>query len=349
MKNVVFSILLLAVTTIFIGKSFAQEPQTIPEKEVPKKVIKNFKEKHPNITDAIWYPYPNRYYKKQEEIYKVYPILWTNNVPEFYEVRFADDKGKLRKVFDRKGTWKITSRSIAEADLPSGINSQLADAGYGTWEKVSLERTSKSGETVRFYKIWLRNKNRKRILFFNDSLKLVKTLKWDDDTNFVVEANAKLKNAPGFIKGKRSIAAEKVPETVTAAVKESYVDIEIIEWVEYKRVYDPFQSGPFGFSYYDIQLPNYYQVLMSDDTGKLKATYNHRGELLEVAEVIESKNLPKNVRQEMKREDYKMWTFEESHDKIEIGKDKYVYRIFGIINNEPALLILDEKGKNIEL
>ncbi|MEO9804730.1 MAG: PepSY-like domain-containing protein [Reichenbachiella sp.] len=344
MKKIRISHILFVFGLLFIlSYGQAQEPQSVSQKEVPKKVIKEFKETHANIEDAKWYPYPNRFWKEQSASLVNFPIIWINNIPNYYEVRFSDEKGKIRKVYDRTGKWIVSSRALAESDLSASISSQLDDKGYGTWEKVNIERISKSGETGKFYKIWLKNQRKKRILFFDESGKLVKTLKWDDDTNMTTDNKAKLKNAPGTSKAKRQIAAKDVPDRVREKAKKDHIDVEAIEWVEYTRVYDPFE-GLSGHSYYDILTPSFYQMIFTNNTGKFKATYNYLGELLEVAEVVKTKKLPEAVRKLMKSDLYKLWEFNKEHDLLNREDATMIYRIYGIENNRAVQLVLDEEG-----
>ncbi|MFY0600105.1 MAG: PepSY-like domain-containing protein [Cyclobacteriaceae bacterium] len=335
--------LLILILIWNVGWSQVKEPNSIPDKEVPKKVINKFKEKNPGATNAKWYPYPNRYWKSPQ-VQPVYlPIGWSNSSPDYYEVRFSDDRGALRKVYDRVGSLKVTSRPFSEADLPIVITDQLEKKGYAGWKRVNIERVSKSGEKGHFFKIWLRDKGKKRILFFDETGKIVKTLKWDDDTNLTADSDSRLKRAPD---ANRKIEPASVPQKVKEKVKKQYIDVTIIEWLTQERVYDPFDNE-YGLSYYDLEIPAFYQVIIAAKKNRIIATYNEWGDLLEVAEIVSTKALPKAVRQIMKSDKYKLWSFEKQHNKIEMEDGSMVYRLFAYLKNEPVNLLLDGKGDPI--
>ena len=342
MKKHTLSLAMVFITVL--GWAQTKEPNSVPEKEVRKKVIQKFKEKHSDVTDAVWHPYPNRYWKNQEAGTSVYfPIMWSSNEPDYYEVRFTDENGKIRKVYGRGGTWEITSRPITEEAIPQEITVQLEERGFTSWTKMNIENISKSGQNGIFCKIWLSKDKKNRILYFDETNKLVKTLKSDNDINLIVQENTKLKEVPKTGE-ERKIARSEVPKLVGTKAKKNHVDVEIIEWVEYTRVYDPFQTGH-KKSYYDLALPTFYQAIFKDKSGKFVATYNSYGELLEVAQIFNTKSLPKAIQQTMKSASYKSWTFEKEHDKLEIDKGLIIYRIYGNVNSESRMIILDENGK----
>ena len=329
----------LAISYSRIGMGQDKLPQSVEEKEVPRKVLKNFQEKHPDVKEASWFPYPYRYWKESGAVPKQFPILWDNNLPQYYEARYTDGKGSVRKVYRRGGTWLLTSRLLTEGALPDEIISQLSDKGYSKWKRLSIELVTKESEKGKFYKIWLTDGKKKRILFFDQSYQLVKTLKWDNDANFTADNNAKFKNAP---QSKR-IVSDKLPMKVRTSAEADYQEVEIIEWSVYTRFYDPFQNGL--FSYYDLRVPTFYQLLFSADKSRYKATYSSAGELLEVSQVLYTKDLPGPVRKKMKSKDFSSWQYENEHDKIDLEGGHYYYRIYGASGDEMKVLILDERGE----
>lgn len=341
MKKII-QITMIWVIVFMALLSHAQTQEGLTSKDIPKKVLKAFSEKNQGSTDVIWFPYPNKRSNKSEDYTIYFPILWDNHLPNFYEVQFNDENGKIRKVYGRNGNLLITSRPMRHENIPNQITEQLTEKGFQNWKKVSVEKVVKSGVQGSFYKIWLKDKKKKRILFFDDSFKLVKTLKWDDDTNFVAEQNTKLKNAPGVTK--RKVASTEVPDKVKSKVKKNHVDIEEIEWFIHTRVYDPFKVESSNYSYYDIEIPILYQLIYYSKKRKYKVTYNYLGELLEIAEVLHHKLLPESVKKSLKSSKYASWKFAKEHDKIEVDDNNFVYRINGDDSGSPVQLILDEKG-----
>ena len=336
-KLIVF---LAMIFVINLGWSQSKEPNSIPEKEVRKKVIQKFKEKHSEVVDAVWYPYPNRYWKNQESVTPVYyNTLGLNNDPDYYEVRFSDENGKVRKVYERDGTWKITSRPITEVALPQEISTQLAKKELSNWTKTNYEKISKSGVVGSFYKVWLVNEKKKRILYFDNENELVKTLKFDND----LKLTNTTKNTPRSAKSSK-ITTSEVPASIRTKAKKNHNDAEIIEWVMYTRIYDPFQTGNVR-SYYDLELPAYYQVLFKIKSKKFVATYNSYAELLEVSQTIITKDLPKAVKKTLKSKPYSSWILDKEQDKLKTENGLIIYKIYGLENKELRMLILNKSGE----
>lgn len=338
-KSLLFIFALVMCLGVF---SQSKEPNRISEDKVRKKVLEKFKTQHPEVNEAIWYPYPNRYWKNEEGATPFYfPVLYTNHTPDYFEVRFSDDRGKLRKVYDRTGVLQVTSREVQAATLPNAAKEQLTAKGYADWSLVKIEKLTKSGVQGSYYKVWLRQEKKNRILFFDNQGKITGTSKFDNDINFYAKDNAKLKEAPGT--GKRRIAASEVPTVVKNKARKNHANFEIIEWVEYTRIYDPFQTGDTR-SYYDLALPAFYQVYFNDGSQKYVATYHANGELLEEAEIVLKGKLPKAVKAAMKAKLYKDWKFNKEHDKILLEDGRAVYRIYAYADGELKMAILNEQG-----
>lgn len=320
-----------------------KEPNSIAEKELPKNVLAEFKKRQSATPNVKWYPYPYEYGKSHEVTPVFYPVGWKGYAPDYYEARFIDEKGKVRMVFHRTGQWQITSRPLEKQDMPAAINSQLIDKGYGDWERLKIELISKSGETGKYVKIWLQKEKKKRILYFDESSNLVKTLKWDDDTNFVVDGKARFKTAPGSSRQK-AVISDNVPQKVRNKVRSDYKDVNIIEWYVNERLYDPFNSGPGGMDYYDISAIVYYQVLFTQNKVRYIATYSSLGELLEVGEIIKTNKLPKPVLTTMENK-YSSWKLAKVHDKVEMRDGTFLYKVYGINGDEMDMVILDANGQ----
>ncbi|MEQ6119825.1 hypothetical protein [Reichenbachiella sp. MALMAid0571] len=336
-------LLLISVLLLIVAESNAQTPVSIPARKVPKIVLKSFKELHPDANEVKWYPYPYHYHQGSDVSPTFLPILWENNTPNYYEARFSDEKGEVRNIFDFGGSWYVTSRPLA-GNLPVEIEVQLKEKGYGIWKRHNEEQIVKSGEDGKFYKVWLTDKNKKRILYFNESYKLVKILKLDNDINFTEEDHEKFKNAPGFSKQEKTVTEKDVPAQVQTSANQNHLDVDVIEWSIHERLYDPFQNSIFDHGFYDLEVPVLYQLLFFDKDKKYKVTYNAQGEILEEVEVIERKDLPDEVLNTLKSDQYKDWVFDSEHERILYGKRKSLYRIYGKVMNEAKQLILDAKG-----
>ena len=302
---------------------------------------------HPDATNVKWYPYPHHSYKDSKVDPTFLPILWENSSPNFYEARFSDEKGEVRNIFDFGGSWYVTSRPLA-GNLPQEIEVQLKEKGYSIWKRHNVEQVNKSGEDGKFYKIWLTNENKKRILYFNQSYKLVKILKLDNDIKFTEEDHEKFKDAPGFSKPKKSTSEKEIPEMVKASVRKNYPNVKVIGWRIHERMYDPFQNGNFDHSFYDVDIPLLYQLSFFDKNKKYKVTYNGKGEILEEVEVLELKNLPREIRDQMNSDTYLEWSFAAEHQRIIFRKKKALYRIYGAFKDESVELIFDSKGHSIK-
>ena len=339
-------ILILNFSAFSFLNAQQKEPTALPEKDVPKRVLNKFKEKHVNAKDVRWYPYPNQYVDRSAEPVH-FPIGWRGNAPNYYEVRYSDDVGKIRKIYEGDGSVLITSRPLSAADIPNQIKNQLNDKGYNGWQVLSVERISRRGEAGKFLKIWLRNDGKKRILYFNESHKLVKTLRFDNDVIFSVNEKARFKVAPRSTR-QRAIAGLDVPETIKSKVKAQYKDMEVVEWYINERIYDPFESGTPGLVYYDIKTPVYYQLLFKVKKKQCITTYNSEGGLLESAEIIPMKKLPTLVLITMKN-DFPSWKLSNRHDKVEMEDGNYLYKVYGTFNDLMNVVILNEKGQKVDL
>jgi len=337
------AILLFLIVGIFSLRGQNKQPNSVPDKQVPKAVLKKFKEKRPSAVDVKWYSYPNQYGTDKGAAPSYYPIGWAGNTQDYYEVRFSDEKGKVREVYDRGGFWKVTSRPIEHSALPEELISQLTEKGYAAWQKVNLEKISRTGQKGQFYKIWITQDKRKRILFFDESFKLVKTLRWDNDIKLMVNADAKLKDAPGVRRNRRIIAAEKVPSEIRTKARKNHVDVEFIEWSVSSRTFDPFDETS-GFSYYDVVIPAYYQLIFSHKSSRLIASYSSEGELLEIADLMETKRLPKAIRKTISSEAYEGWKWENEHERVESEDGQVYYRVYGAESDTPNVLVLNEDG-----
>ncbi len=340
MRNALFTALSF---WILAASAQTNEPNRMPEEKVRKKVVEKFKAQHPQVSGQVWYPYPNRYWKNEQGATPMYfPILWTNHVPDYYEVRFSDDKGKIRKVYDRTGVIQVTSREVEAFALPEQAKGLLTEKGYSDWSLIKIERLTKAGVQGSYFKVWLNQGKKNRILFFDQEGKLVKTMTFDNDLNFAANANAKLKQAPGS-RNHKVVDEDNVPVVVKNKVRKNHVNVSIIEWSEHTRFYDPFATGDTR-SYYDLTLPVFYQAVLDSKSGKYRATYSSYGDLLEIAEVISKKELPKTIRSEMKAKLYQDWKFDKEHDRIERENGRFIYRIYATSDGEPRIILLNDQG-----
>lgn len=342
--NKFLGIILFAFSFLLIGVSHGQEPISITTKKVRKSVLRSFKELHPDATEVRWFPYPYHYSKGSDSDPIFLPILWENSTPNFYEARFSDEKGEVRNIFDFGGSWYVTSRPLV-GNLPEEIEIQLKEKGYQTWQKHNAEQVIKSGEDGIFYKVWLTNDNKKRILYFNQSYKLVKILKLDNDIKFTEEDHEKFKDAPGFSKPKESPTEKEIPELVKASVRKNHPNVKVIGWRIHERMYDPFQNGNFDHSFYDVDIPLSYQLSFFNKNKKYKVTYNGKGVMLEKVEVLEQNKLPEKILSQMDSNKYLEWSFAAEHQRIIFGRKKSLYRIFGTFKDEPVELLFDSKGQ----
>jgi len=337
-------IILFAFSFLLIGVSHGQEPIGIATKKVRKSVLRSFKELHPDATEVKWFPYPYHYSEGSDSDPIFLPILWENSTPNFYEARFSDEKGEVRNIFDFGGSWYVTSRPLV-GNLPDEIEIQLKEKGYGAWKRHNAEQIVKSGEDGKFYKVWLTNENKKRILYFNQTHKLVKILKLDNDINFTEEDHEKFKNAPEFSKPKANISEKDIPEVVKASASKKYLDAKVLEWTIHERMYDPFQSSIFDHSFYDVEIPLSYQLSFFDKNKKYKVTYNGKGEVLEEVEVLELNKLPEKIKGQLDSDKYLEWSFSAEYQRIILGKKKSLYRIYGTFKDGPVELIFDSNGQ----
>ncbi len=330
---------------LFFHVSFSQELLSVPEREVPVKVLKKFDKKYSEIENETWHPYPNRFVREGKITPTLLPLFWNSATPDYYEVRFNNGKNDIRIIYEAGGSWRVTSKVMNINELPVEISNQLDSKGYSEWQKLRVELVSKTREEGVFYKVWLTHDKRKRIFFFNENYEIVKTLKWDNDINFYVKEKAKLAEAPDSRRLKKTIPSGEVPKVVRSKAKENHVKMEVIEWSVRTRVYDPL--GKFGTSYYDITLPAFYQVILSDGTERFKAIYSAQGELLEVAQIITRKQLPDPIKKVFKSDTYTRWKFSEEHDKIEVIPGAFAYRVYGVEDKVEKVLLLDSSGQLI--
>lgn len=341
MKHIATSVFLSLLINIGYGQINA--PTSIPQKEVPKAIIKKFTDKRADATDAKWFPYPNEYGNDHGVAPSYFPTNWTASSREYFEVRYSDKNGSVREVYDKWGAWQLTSRPV-QGDLPQPIISQLSEKGYDSWTKINQELVSRVGQKGKFYKVWFTLKKKKRIVFFNESFEHVKTLKWDNDINFESSEASKLKLAPGVKRARKPVEPTTVPVVVRNNAKMNHAEIDVIEWYATARIYDPFGSG---FSYYDISIPAFYQLIFTTKSGKYVASYSTIGELLEVAQIITTADLPQAIKKLIQAEEYKSWTWELEHDKIEIDKE-VIYRLYAADNNGPTFFLVNSKGVRIQ-
>ncbi len=339
MNKIIFAgvIVLLLFTDVF-GQS------GISDKEVPQKIKKAFNTKYPDAVEPIWYPYPNiRNSNNQQKVTPIfYPIGWRGDSPDYYEVRFKSENNYLRVVYNLSGIAQIISRRLDKSEIPSEVNVQLKDKGYADWKVVALEKITKRGESGKYFKIWLKSEGKKRILYFDESFKLVNTLKFDNDLNFVVNENARFKTAPKSVRQK-SISSAEVPEKIKTKFTAKFKDIEIIEWYSNQTYYDPFAaSGDPAF--YNISAPAYYQIIFTQKGKKYIATYGVDGVLQELGEIIGIKKLPQGIKDAMKK-NYPNWTLAKVFDKVEVEEGSFLYKVYGINNNQMDMLIMDEGGE----
>ncbi len=339
------SVLIFSILVVFNAYSQKKEPNAVANNEVPKKILAAFKEKHPNQTDVKWYPYPYQYGKDREVTGVYYPIGWKSSAPNYYEVRFTDDKGKIRKVYNLSGQLIITSRVLSESDIPPSIITQMNELGYGDWKKLMVERVTRAGDPEKYLKIWVKKDKKKRILYFNEAGRLAKTLKFDDEINFAASENARFKVAPKATK-QRKIASTEVPEKIRNKPKDQFKELATVEWYLNETVYDPF-AGPYDMVYYDITIPIYYQVLFSKGNSFYIATYDQVGEFVELAEVVKTKALPKPIKKYFKKVKPEI-ALTEVHDKVEMEDGTYWYRVYGVWNNQLQMMILNEQGDRMD-
>ncbi|MEP5611482.1 MAG: hypothetical protein ABJP45_04500 [Cyclobacteriaceae bacterium] len=337
---------LFMILCIFMLNGQEIQPNTISERNVPKAVLKKFKERRTEATDVKWYPYPNQYGKDVSKALAYYPAGWAGNVQGFYEVRFSDKKGAVREVYERGGTWRVTSRPI-QGDLPPEITAQLSEKGYDSWSKGKQELISRVNVQSKFYKIWFTQGKKTRILFFTESYRHTKTLRWDNDTKLMVNADVKPKATASVKRNKRPIAAKDVPATVKAKAKKNQAEIEILEWFTYAHVQNPLAIEDQDFSYYDIPTPAFYQLIYTDKSGKFMASYSTEGELLEVAQLVTTKMLPKAIKRTLQTEVYAEWKWEDEHELVEV-EDQVFYRLYGAQNDTPGIITLNSKGEKPE-
>ena len=332
-------------SAIFFLHGQVNQPSSISEKQVPKAVLKTFKKKRPNASGATWYPYPNQYGKDRGTVPRYFPIGWRGYVQDYYEVKFFDEIGPLREVYDRGGNWKVTSRPVD--GFPEQLNAILNEKGYSEWNREKLEKISKVGQSGKFYKVKVSQDKKKRVLYFDESFKLVRSWRWDNDTKLMVNVNAKLKEAP-IRRNKRVITADNVPAEVRSKAKKNHINVEIIEWSVYSRPFDD-PEGSAEFSFYDIPVPAYYQLIFSDKTDRFVVSYSVEGELLEIADLIETKKLPKAVRQTISSEAYESWKWESEHERVEAEDGNIYFRLYGSENDTPRVLIMSADGKTVNL
>ena len=342
MNNLVLS----AIFSLMVFcKCFAQEPISIAEKFVPKKITNKFKKNHPEISDVKWYPYPYKYKQSKEATPVVFPILWQHNSPNYFEARFKDQKGELRKVYDRTGGWLVSSRPISINDISDDIKTQIKSRGFSDWTIIQVERISKSGVEGKFFKLWLKQDSKTRILYFDERGKFVKTLSWNNDKNFTPKSNTKLKNAPASKRKVNVITASDVPAPIKQKLRKDYAEVEVSQWALSVRVHDPYQFGS-SYAYYDVEIPVLYQVKFKSKSGKFIVTYNAMAEVLESAEIITTKKLPKPVREAMNSTTYDKWKFSDEHDKLKVDDKMFVYRVYGILEGKEVYIVLNENGKS---
>ncbi len=340
-----FKIHFLCLLLLFFSFQFASSQQKkelrqLAEKEVPKKVLNKFSEQNAAATQVSWHPYPNQYGPDRSGTFRYYPIRWTTYSPSYYEVRYENNGEKIRKVYDWVGALIVTSRpaTTSEAELNTVLNIK----GYSGWTVLSVEKVSKP-KVGSFLKVWLTREKKRRILFFDEKMDLVKTLRWDNDTRLMVNAE----KTPGSNSKKRREPVSKidVPEVVIKNALENNQDAQVIKWFTYTGNYDPFAAD---FSYYDVEIPVFYQALLKDKSRTYFNTFTNNGELVESSEIVTLKKLPKPIKDALYSSKFKSWKWDTEHNLIRTADGRVLYRIYGIENDTSRTLIMNEKGVSIK-
>ena len=137
------------VLIILIGFNFTMvKAQTvnehlveIPEKNIPKEVIRSFRDLYPNITMRTWYTTHISYW------YSDYRTDWYGNwyenrvvvesnfqQPNYYEVNFLEGPGEVsRAMFNKYGFWYETRTQLTM--LPQNVQDALAKTQYADWKR----------------------------------------------------------------------------------------------------------------------------------------------------------------------------------------------------------------------
>ena len=235
---------------------------------------------------------------------------------------------------------------LTTADVPTKIFVQLSSRGYEIRDQLRIEHIARTGEQGTFYKIWLQNGNKQRILYFNESGTLVKSLKFDDDTNFTEDQQTRFKSAPRAFQ-KDNKAHARIQQKVINQIRSKFGEFNNSEWYEFDYTSYSFRMKNRELSYYDLDIPGYYAVRFNAQNICYIALFNPEGIILEMAEVINSESLPQDIQRNIKN-DFSSRKLGQEHHKVSLQDGSELYKIYFEFEGQLELIIMNKHGATME-